>query len=96
MEKDRIVGVLRQARGIRKNKAGDKIADAKPSARDKAEKIAGKGQTALGAEHFGTGEGCFARVREGGRSALKRGGPRLKASGGHPATLRSRAFRKNR
>ena len=53
MEKDRIVGVLREARGIRKNKTGDKVADAKPSASDKAEKIAGKGQTALGPNTLG-------------------------------------------
>jgi uncharacterized protein YjbJ (UPF0337 family) len=53
MEKDRIVGVLREARGIRKNKTGNKVANAKPSARDKAEKIAGKGQNALGANVLG-------------------------------------------
>lgn len=73
MEKDRIVGVLREARGIRKNKAGDKVA-AKPSARDKAEKIAGKGQNALGQNVLGQnvlGQNTLGQAKDASRGSAK-------------------------
>jgi hypothetical protein len=61
--------VLREARGIRKNKTGDKVADAKPSASDKAEKIAGKGHNALG-QHV-LGQNHLGQAKDASRGPAK-------------------------
>jgi hypothetical protein len=48
MEKDRIVGVLRAARGIRKSKKGNNVAVPKPGARDTVAMITSKKESPSG------------------------------------------------
>ena len=47
MQKDRIVGVLREARGLRKNKSGKVVVGARLGAKSKADEKAQKRQEAL-------------------------------------------------
>jgi uncharacterized protein YjbJ (UPF0337 family) len=48
MDKDRIVGVLKEARGALKDRAGKTVGRTKAQAEGKAEKIAGHGRNDLG------------------------------------------------
>jgi uncharacterized protein YjbJ (UPF0337 family) len=73
MDKDRVEGAVKQAKGAVKEAAGKVLGDAKMTSEGKADKVEGKVQNAVG------GAKDAVREKTGGSLVLKSGAPGLRA-----------------